>query len=146
MKFIIWNCRGLLKSEGVKQIRILIGRFKPTFIGILESHVNLEKITVVHRLFGNQWNIKVNPAKGRAGDIICLWRNWLGKVDISWISSQACHYTITLNNSFTFIISVIYTSKLEEKKIMGEISKIITLDLPYLQATLIVLLVLIIRR
>lgn len=130
MKFLIWNCRGLIKSEGIRQLRILIGRVRPAFIGFLETHVNSGKLFSVHRLFGRSWNIEINPAKGRSRGIICFWRKWISNVDIFWASSQACRCTITLNNSFTFIISVIYTNN-NWKKIRGlwkEISKISSLD------------------
>lgn len=66
MKLIFWNCRGLLKPDLVRQLRILISHFKPAFIGLLETHINMDKIFSCCRLFGRHWNININPAKGRA--------------------------------------------------------------------------------
>lgn len=69
MNIVIWNCRGALKPDAIRQVHALARRFKPLFIGLLETHVSNDKGYVVHKAFGRRWSIDINLAVGRASSV-----------------------------------------------------------------------------
>lgn len=50
----------------------LICRFKPIFLGLVETHMDESKISKCGRIFGKHWNFGINPASGISDNILSL--------------------------------------------------------------------------
>lgn len=100
---LIWNIRGVGKSETRLHLRNLCRTHKISFLAILEPMVDARKILILSRQLGFH-----NYFYKTSNKIWCFWKDFLS-INIISDNQQVVHLSMTVNDEILFG-SIIYAS------------------------------------
>lgn len=131
---ICWNCRGISSKATSDRVRFLIRSHRPKIICLVETRANADRTYRFCSKISKNWEWAAILADGFSGGIIVLWDKFLGYVTPIAVSRRDLHLVISTNNSFNWVLSVIYNStRLNSQRALWlELSRMSSIGLPWL--------------
>ncbi|KAK8951856.1 hypothetical protein KSP39_PZI003968 [Platanthera zijinensis] len=108
---LIWNCRGARKKETGNYLRSLIHTHDVGLVGLLETKVELLTRRDIDAIAGRNWEFFHQPAAGKSGGILILWRRDIINVTIVQAMNQCVIVTATLPDHRQWLIAFVYANK-----------------------------------
>lgn len=106
LSILSWNIRGVVNKEGKRQTRVLIKRYKPLLVVLMETHCQFSRVKNFWCNLGYE-DCAISEARGHSGGI------WI-------LKSQNCTYDIEIIDSYFQSITI----ALEKDRVIWYLSAI----------------------
>ncbi|XP_020693381.1 uncharacterized protein LOC110107449 [Dendrobium catenatum] len=120
--------KGVRKKLTSHFLRHLIVDNEVLFVGLTETKVETFEHADVDRLVGHGWDFFHQPAVGKSGGLLAIWRREVIKFDVAAATEQCLMGRATLPNLQTWKVALVYANK--DHLIRRQLWEAITSSLP----------------
>lgn len=108
---LFWNCRGARKKATGNYLRHLISDHDVQIIGLMETKVEELTRKEIDKIAGRSWDFFHQPASGKSGGILMLWRKYIVAVQIIATDTQCLITQVFMPDSSKWNVVFVYASK-----------------------------------
>lgn len=108
---LIWNCRGARKKTTGNYLRHLVTDHEVEFIGLVETKVEIFSRLDIDKLVGRHWEFIQQPANGKSGGILLLWKSNSMSFSVLSQMEQCIIGLLTNSNGASWGIATVYGHK-----------------------------------